>query len=91
MIQNFPVFLDHGKEAVHHIGDFFKMCRDVISHVNRLFAVAPTELGDIRNSSVIQSPQRVLVEKLDTLFEANLDTIRQQVVLPQRFCSWILA
>lgn len=81
MIQNFPILVDYRKESIHLIGDFLEMGREVIPHIDRLLAVTSSKLRNISDSRVIQGPQRIFVEKLDSLRQANLDAIRQQVIL----------
>jgi hypothetical protein len=84
MIQNLPILVDHRKEPIHLIGDFLEVWREVITHIDRLLAVTSSKLRNISDGRVIQSPKCVFVEKLDALRQANLDAIRQQVILPQK-------
>lgn len=74
MIQS-PIFMNHGEKSVHLVGDVLKVRRKVITHVNWLFAVAPTELRNIGNGRVVQRPERVFVEKLDPFCQPNLNTV----------------
>jgi len=83
MIQNLPILVDYRKESIHLIGDFLEVWREVIPHIDRLLAVTSPKLRNISDGRVIQSPKCVFVEKLDALRQANLDAIRQQVILPQ--------
>jgi hypothetical protein len=47
----------------------------MIANIDRLFAVATAKLCDIRHRCVIQSPERVLVERFDAFLKANFDAI----------------
>src|SRR6185437_3785684 len=47
MIQDRPILMHDRKESVHLIGDFPEMGREVISHIDRLFAVASAKLRNI--------------------------------------------
>ena len=84
MIQNLPVLVDYRKESIHLIGDFLEVGRAVIPHIDRLLAVTSPKLRNISDSRVVQGPKCVLVEKLDALQQANLDAIREQVILSQK-------
>src|ERR1039458_8334983 len=77
MIQNIPILVDDRKKTVHLIGDVLKVRREVIPDIDWLFAVAPSKLGNIRDSRVIQGPKRVFIEKLDALLQANFNAVRQ--------------
>lgn len=48
----------------------------MISHVNGFLAITPPELRDICDSHVIQGPERIFVERLDALFQTNLNAVR---------------
>ncbi|MER0236560.1 hypothetical protein [Fulvimarina sp. MAC8] len=55
----------------------------MITDEDRLFAIAPAMLGDIGNRRVIECPERIFVESLDPLFQADFDTIGEKIVLPK--------
>src|ERR1035438_8160196 len=67
LIQNSPVLVDYGKEAIHLIGNFLEVRREVISHIDRLLAVTSSKLRNIGDGCVVQGPRSVFVEKLDAL------------------------
>jgi hypothetical protein len=49
----------------------------MIAHVYGLLSIPAAELGDIRNGGVVQSPKGVLIERLDPIFQTNLNAVRQ--------------
>jgi len=81
---NRPYLVDYRDKLIHEIRDVFEVRRDMIADVNRLLAKPTTELCDISDSGGIERPQHVLVESLDALFQGDLDTIRQQIILPEQ-------
>lgn len=83
VVNDRPVLMNHGKEPVHEVRNFTKMRRKVMTDVDRIFPVTAAKLGDIGDCCMVQRPQRVLVKCLDSLFQADLNAIRQQPVLPQ--------
>ena len=83
MIPDCPIFVYHRKEPVHLIGNIFEVRRKVVPHVYRLFAVTTSKLGNVRDCRVIQGPERVLIERLDTFLKTDFNTIRQQIILSQ--------
>ncbi len=80
---NSPVLVYDGKKPIHVIWHIFKVGWAMITDVDRFFTVSAPELGDVCNSNVIQRPQRVLIERFDALLQANLNAVRQQVVLSE--------
>ena len=50
-------------------------------NVNRLFAKSAAKLRDIRDGNVIQSPERILVERSWALLQSNINAIREQIIL----------
>jgi hypothetical protein len=49
----------------------------VISHVNRLFAIASTKLSNVCNGGGVQRPKGIFVECFDAFDQANLDAIEK--------------
>ena len=76
MINQFPVLMDQREESVHQIWDFFEVWRAVMAHINGIFTVATAKLRYVRNSGVIQGPERVLVERFNAFLDADFDAIR---------------
>jgi hypothetical protein len=77
MIQNLPILMDNGKETIHLIGDFSKVRWKVIPYIDWLLTVTSSELRNIGDSRVVQSPKGVFIEKLDSLLYCSplkLDT-----------------
>ena len=69
-------------EPVHKVRHVFEMGRDVIADVYRLFPEPPSELRNVCHSRVVERPERVFVESAVTLAQADLNAVRQQVILP---------
>ena len=57
------------------------MRRFVVSNVNRLSPKPSSELGNIRDSYMIKSPQHVLVERNRPLLQAYFYAIRKKFIL----------
>ena len=72
------------KEQIHLVWNMVEMWRNVAADVNRLFPVAPAELSDVRDSSIVKGPKRVFVESFDALFYADLNAIGKKIVLTQK-------
>lgn len=71
------------KEPVHLIWNFLEVRWNVVAHIDWFLAIPAPKLGNIRDRNVVQGPQSILVERLDSLFETNFDAIGQQIVLAQ--------
>ena len=54
----------------------------MLSYVYRSPPISPAKLGNVCNGCGIQTPKRVLIERLDSLRQANFDAIEQQIRLP---------
>lgn len=52
--------------------------------INWLFAKTSPELRDVGDRNVVQRPQSVFIEGSVTLSQTDFDTIRQQIVLPNK-------
>jgi len=70
-----PIFMNERKEQIHQMRNGLEAWRDVVSHINGFFAEPSAELGNIGDSSVIQGPQGVFVERLYAFFEPDLDAV----------------
>jgi hypothetical protein len=73
--------LNRGDKSVHPLVHFIEVERLVISYVDRLSAKPPTKLGDIRNRHMIQGPEKILVERDRPFPQADLDAVRQKLIL----------
>jgi len=60
--------MDHRKEPVHLVWHVFEVWWTMISYVDWFLTIAATELRNIGNGSVIQSPKRIFVEGLNPFF-----------------------
>ena len=79
-----PILVYEGEKSVHEVRDFPEVRRKVVTNVNWFLAVSPAELSNVRDRYVIQGPQGVFVERLDTFLKSNFNAICQQVVLSQK-------
>ena len=59
------------------------MGRDMITHVNRLDPEPSPKLRNIRNSNMVQGPEKVFIEGMRPLRQTDLNTIRHIVILPK--------
>src|ERR1700733_361547 len=59
MGENVPILVYEGKEPIHFIRDILEMGRPMIADVNRLLAIAPAKLSDVRNGRGIQGPKGI--------------------------------
>jgi len=51
----------------------------MIANINWLFTKTATELGNVRDSNVVQSPKSVFVKSRETLFQPYFNTIGQSL------------
>ena len=86
-----PIFVYHRKEPVHLIGNIFEVRRKVVPNVYGPFAVTTSKLGNVRDRRVIQGPERVLIERLDTFSRPISIQFDSKSYCRKRFCSWIFA
>lgn len=84
VVDDMPVLVNDREEAVHLLFHDPVVRRNVVPDVDRLLAIAPAKLRDIRNRDVVERPQSVFVERLDSFFEADLDAVGQERVLAQQ-------
>jgi hypothetical protein len=61
--------------------DFLESGRDVVPHIDWLFAESTAELRYVRNGGMVQIPQIVFVESFNALGQTDLDAIREQIIL----------
>src|SRR6185312_6151018 len=78
-----PVLMHHREKPVHLLRHGIEMRRQMVPNINRALPIPPAELCNVRHGRCIQRPERVFVERLDALRQANLDAVQQQIVLPQ--------
>ena len=76
--------MNHRKEPIHQIRNFPEVWRKMITHVNRIFAVTTPELSYVGYRYMVQRPERVFIEGLDPLFQTDLNTVGQQILLAQK-------
>src|ERR1700730_5639492 len=67
MIHDRPVLVNYREESIHFVRNVLEVRRNVVSYVDRFFAVSASELCDIRDRSVVQRPQGVFVERFYAL------------------------
>jgi hypothetical protein len=66
------------------VGNILEMGRDVIADINGFFAEPATKLCDVGYGRVIKGPERVLVERLNALFQADFNAVGEEIVLTQK-------
>ena len=55
----------------------------MVADIYRCFSVTPAELRYVGNCNIVERPYSIFIERLDAFLEANLNAIREQVVLPK--------
>src|SRR5271168_727041 len=83
VVNNCPIFVDEREKSIHQVWHVPEVRRYMTTDVNWLFTITPTELRNICDGRVIQSPKGVFVEGFNALSEANLQAVRQEVILAQ--------
>jgi hypothetical protein len=53
----------------------------MVAHINRLFAIPPAKLSDVRDCRIIERPKGVFIERFDAFLKTYLNAIREQIVL----------
>ena len=76
-----PILMDEGKEQVHLMRNVLISWRNVVAHINRLLAIPPAKLGDVRNRRIIEGPKSVFIKRFNTFFKTYLNAISEQIVL----------
>ena len=76
--------MDGRYEPIHQLWYFLEVWWKMIAYINRLFAEATAELRNIRHGNVVQRPNSIFVKCGMALLDANLNTVGQQVVLPEK-------
>ncbi len=76
MILNGPVLMDKREEPIHLVRNILEVWRTMISDVNWLFTVTAAKLRNICHGRLIQSLERIFIERFDTFVEGDFNTVR---------------
>jgi hypothetical protein len=75
--------MNYREALIHQMWHIVEVRWNVCANINWLLTKSASELRDVRHCGGIQGPKSVLVKKLYPFEQAYLDTICQQIVLPQ--------
>ena len=84
MVNDRPVFVHHRKEPIHQVRYVFEVRRNVVTNINRLFAVTSSELRNVSDRCVVESPEGIFIERFYALLYSYLDTVGKQIVLAEQ-------
>jgi hypothetical protein len=76
--------MDNREETIHFIRNVPEMGRNMRADINGFFSESTAELRYIGYRYVVESPQCVLVKSFNPFFEADLYTVRKEIVLPKQ-------
>jgi hypothetical protein len=76
-----PIFVDERYELIHQVRHFFEVRRNMTAYIDGLFPKATSELWNPCNRDVVESPQRVLVQRGRSVLKAYFYECCEKIVL----------
>ncbi len=77
MIEYSPILMNYREKPVHLVWNVLKVRRRVLTDVNWFLAITTSELAKIGDRGIVERPERVLIEELDTLKQTDFNAIGQ--------------